>query len=382
MCEVKRIVGIIAEYNPFHHGHQYQLQEIRKRLRADIVIVMMSGNIVQRGEFAIVDKWSRAKTAIALGADLVIEMPTYATLQAADFFAKWNVELLNQIGCNTLVFGTETASTAQLISYIEWYLANEELIQAQVKQGMKQGYSYPVANQTAIDVLLEEQSFDVRLPNHVLGIQYALANARLERPMTIETIPRLRDAMSGSDVRRAHFNGVLQPMEVPERTYQQLNDKRTVGWEDYWELLRYQISTQSRQQLQGIVGVDEGLDKLLVQRLPLATSFASYAQLLTTKRWTTSRIQRALLAILLNIRRDEWQMVQAIPPALRILAYNEEGQAYLRQCEQGTVNLFSNLKQGYTAYSLNLKADRIYQLNPKKQIPEQIIGKFPILFQK
>lgn len=376
MCEVKKVVGVITEYNPFHHGHAYQLQRLRQLTQSDVVVVLMSGNVVQRGEFALVDKWTRAQVAATMGADLVIEMPVFATVQSADFFAKKCVEILAQIGCQTLVFGTETADAEQLLHYVNWLEANDATIQMHVRALLKEGLSYPVAHAQAIRQL-GETPFDVSTPNHLLAVQYARANQQLNTPMEMIAIPRIA-TLSGSQIRARHYASELVSEDLPSMMFDSL--QRTACWQDYWQLLRYQLTSHTRESLQAIVGVDEGLDKHLLAHLD-APDFETYVQQLISKRWTRSRIQRTLLMVLLNIHREEWHAIQQLPLALRVLAYNENGQAFLRGY-QGALQLFSNLKQHHDSYALNLRADRIYQLNQANILPEQIKGKYPIFIQK
>ena len=111
-----KIVGIITEYNPFHHGHHYQLQQAKLQTQADVLVVLMSGNVVQRGEFAILTKWQRSQLALEYGADLVLELPLLASMQSADYFAQIGVELLSKVGCETIVFGTETANSDAILA--------------------------------------------------------------------------------------------------------------------------------------------------------------------------------------------------------------------------------------------------------------------------
>ncbi|MCW6662547.1 nucleotidyltransferase family protein [Aerococcaceae bacterium NML190073] len=376
---MKRVVGVITEYNPFHHGHAYQLRRLRELTQADVVVVLMSGNVVQRGEFTLVDKWTRAEVAVAQGADLVIEMPIFATVQSADFFAQKCVDILARIGCRTLVFGTETANARQLRDYVMWLNAHDDVLQTAVRQQMKRGRSYPVAYAQAVTDL-GEAPFDISTPNHLLAVQYTRANMALTQPMELLAIPRI-ETLSGSQIRAKHQAQTLAPTDLPSEMFNGL--KATACWQDYWPLLRYQLTSQTRDSLRQIVGVDEGLDKHLLAHLD-APDFEHFIKALISKRWTRSRIQRALLMIVLNIRRSEWQQAQRSELALRVLAYDEVGQQFLRHYTKqvDSLQLFSNLKQHHLSYALNLKADRIYQLNQTNPIPEQIRGKYPAFIQK
>ncbi|MDO4432061.1 MAG: nucleotidyltransferase family protein [Aerococcaceae bacterium] len=376
MREIKKVVGVIAEYNPFHHGHHYQLQKLRQDTQADVVVVLMSGNVVQRGEFAMLDKWTRAQLVATHGADLVIEMPLFATLQSADYFAKYCVQYVSQIGCDTLVFGTESATTAQLYAYLDWQKENNLFLQERIKYWLKQGYGYPTAFAKALENASATNWQIMTQPNHVLGLQYMAANQQLPSPMAIHTIQRVPS--SASEVRNRWIRRQLNVSDVPEATWQALHTQKTVRLADYWALLRYQLTVQSVEQLQAIVGVAEGIEVVLKRALGTASDLDSLIQQVVSKRWTKARVQRVLIAILLNIRQTTWQNA---PQSLRVLAYTPAGKHYLRQYanSEPALRLFSNYRQhDEEAYSHNLQADKIYQLNPHSVIPEQNRAKFPI----
>lgn len=401
-----KVVGIITEYNPFHHGHHYQLQAAKKATQADILIVLMSGNVVQRGEFAILDKWQRAQLAVRYGADLVLELPLLASLQSADYFAKTGIDLLAGIGCDTVVFGTETALTNELECHVAWLKANDIELQTKLQPYLAQGFSYAAAMQLAMDEVhrsqegaAHEQRFNSTSSNHLLAIQYIKANQALEQPMNILAIPRLTDAgkaeetvhfdspqaiiHSGSKIRKLWQEKLLTPDDIPQGTYNELVMGETVQWEDYWALLKYQLTCHRPETLRCVFGVKEGLEHLLLKELDHATDFSAYRQRLISKRWTQSSIQRVLLAILLNIQKDEWEVYRRnieSHPLLRILAYTSKGRYLLRQVKkQSDVELFSNYVQKYqNRYDLTLRADRILAINSRIMVAEQNYSRYPI----
>lgn len=402
-----KVVGIITEYNPFHHGHHYQLQAAKQATQADVLVVIMSGNVVQRGEFAVLDKWQRGELAVRYGADLVLELPLLASLQSADYFARMGVELLASIGCETLVFGTESATTDALEAHVTWLNDNETHLQPVIQSYLAQGFSYAAAMQMALDELSRQQAtealdnwdFDPSSPNHLLGIQYIKANRQLTKPMEIVTIPRLHSLTpseagiqldsqvdtlySGSQIRQLWQRNELKPTFLPQGSYEELLAGRSVNWEDYWPLLKYQLTCHRPETLSQIFGVKEGLEHLLLKQLDKANSLAQYRQALLSKRWTQASIQRILLAILLNIQADEWETYRANfekQPLLRILAYQSTGQQFLKQVKlDKQVELFSNYKQSYqNRYQLVLRADQILALNPRVTIPEQNYSRYPI----
>ncbi|MGO4929093.1 tRNA(Met) cytidine acetate ligase [Fundicoccus sp. Sow4_D5] len=402
-----KVVGIITEYNPFHHGHHYQLQAAKQTSQADVLIVLMSGNVVQRGEFAVLDKWQRAQLAVHYGADLVLELPLLASLQSADYFAKTGVELLARLGCDTVVFGTETATECELKAHVAWLEENEVALQAAIQTYLAQGFSYAAAMQMGIDELKTQETEGVPLettfnptsPNHMLGIQYVKANQALKQPMDILAIPRLLSAQqaevfiqfdseqakihSGSHIRQLWRQKALTTDSLPEETYKELNKGHSVGWEDYWLPLKYQLTCHRPETLRQVFGVKEGLEHLLLKNIDTALSFSDYRQSLISKRWTQSSIQRVLLAVLLDIQTEEWENYRSNiekRPLLRILAYRPAGRILLKRLKKHSkIELFSNYVQKYQKrYDLMLRADRIVAINPRVKVAEQNYSRYPI----
>ena len=187
-----KVCGVIAEFNPFHQGHAYVLEQARKKTGADVIVVVMSGNWVQRGEPAIEQKWSRAKVALQNGADVVIEMPTALSCQATDRFAKGAVEILQKVGCHSLAFGSEGGDEA----FFEAAVSQRQAIEKEISRFVEENRSLTFANQLtqlAIKKFGEESALVEALqsPNQQLGLAYALENAKGEHPMQIVPITRV-----------------------------------------------------------------------------------------------------------------------------------------------------------------------------------------------
>ncbi|UUX35543.1 tRNA(Met) cytidine acetate ligase [Fundicoccus culcitae] len=376
-------VGVITEYNPFHLGHAYQLRQMKEQTQADIIVVAMSGNVVQRGEFAILDKWKRAEIAVQSGADLVIELPLLASLQAADYFAYFGIQALSHFKVDIFAFGTETASTSQLQSYTEDVIEKEHLIDEAVPKLIAKGFSYAAASHMATQQVMSASStdFNPSSSNHILAKQYLLQNLKLKHPMQALAIPRLdrdsmgKDLLSGSQVRSDWFHNNLSKDKVPTLTYNALQQNPTIRWEDYWDLLRYAVLSKTPSELHDTLHVREGIENRIIDQIKQAENFHQLTDALTSKRWTTSSIQRILLAILLNMNQSKWvRYAQAFEeaPFYRVLAFSQQGQAYLRLLKQDNISFQTKLKHNQTqAYFGNLRADQIYALNPRHNIREQ-----------
>lgn len=387
-----KLVSIIAEYNPFHLGHQYQLEQMKQRTSADALVVLMSGNVVQRGEFAVIDKWQRAEVALEYGADLVLELPLLASLQAADYFAYWAVKTLELLGSDQLVFGTESATYEALNSYVDWLVENEEAIDRSVKTYLNDGYSYAASYQSALEAI-DNSSEKAKLltdsPNHLLGIQYIKALKQLNSKMDVITISRIKhnenmqEVLSGSQIRELNRQQLVTEDTVPKRTFQKLVSHPNVQLADYYDLLKYQVQSQSAERLTQYQGINYGVEHYIYQQILETSNFESLIDALTSKRWTKASIQRKLMMILLNITNKEWQEsidLNNEELTIRVLGYTDVGRKVLKMKRNQTgLKLFSNLTQDNARnYQLNLRADTVFSLNPKQRIMQQNTGRFPI----
>lgn len=378
--------GVIAEYNPFHNGHKYQLKTARQKSQADVMIVAMSGNFLQRGEPAVIDKWTRSEAALKNGADLVVELPLHWSLQAADFFAQGGVSLLAALGCSSLAFGTDEKNDFDYPSFGRYLKEHPTEIDLAYKNVDRPELTYAQKMAVVFSQLLPDFSLTKDQPNHVLGMTYAQENARLERPMTLLPIQRLQvshhsldisgEIASATAIRRALQQGgdikalVPPEMSAPLQRYQ-------IKWDHFWPLLRYQILCTSTEELGQIYQMVEGLEYRLKKKILTATSFDTYVEAVKSKRYSRTRIQRLLTYVLLNIRdaemKNSWQ-----EDYLHLLGFSQKGQRYLRQIKKKlALPLVTNVgRQEAERYALNVKADNIYQLGNSK-VKEQNFGRFP-----
>mgnify|MGYP003375593247 FL=1 len=182
----KKSVGIIAEYNPFHNGHLYQIEESGKITGAEVVIAAMSGNFVQRGMPAIADKWQRAEAAIRNGVDIVVEIPTVFACNSAHNFAKAGVEILENLGVDFISFGSESGNIDELKEIARAMEENSEYIEEFISKNIKKGLSYPKARREALACLLgEEKAGILDSPNNILAIEYIGELSKAE-PVTVK----------------------------------------------------------------------------------------------------------------------------------------------------------------------------------------------------
>lgn len=331
---VQQAAGIIAEYNPFHNGHADQIRRVKAQTKADVVVVAMSGNWVQRGEPALLDKWQRTALALAGGADLVIELPTASALQPAHLFAAGGVRLLAALGCRWLAFGTEHPDLdyERLMAHLP---TNPKTFKRfdQTYASLFQGY------------LREQTGITLSAANDILGFFYALANRQQGDPLRLlplsrrgsqhndVTVQQGSQFASATAIRTAALAGdwaTVAPV-VPETTLAGLQAQQLTSWTDFWPLLRYQLISSAVEDLHHLYQITEGVEYRLKKAALSAPDFAGFMHAVKTKRYTYTRLQRQAASVLLQTKPTE---VLRGPQYLRILGYSAAGQHYLHQIKK------------------------------------------------
>ena len=341
--------GIIAEYNPFHNGHLYQLREAT-RLTGQPVVVAMSASFMQRGEPACLSKWLRARLAVENGAALVLELPTAFSLRSAQFFASGGVQLLAATGSvTTLSCGVESpeldlGASAQRIT--------SDAAQGRIRSLLSQGKSYAAACAAVLSEAQQEAGVTamqassnegkafagLTKPNDILALEYAKALQATDiKPLFIErrgdgyNDREISGTMSSATAIRQALNNSNDGWQqaVPASVRQALLDN-TPGYDTalLWQLLRYKLRLMSVDAIADACQCSEGLENLL-KDAAACPSFAEALQLCTSKRYTTSRIRRLLMQLLLDVPRWRWE--DNAPAYLRVLAFNDTGRQLLKQ---------------------------------------------------
>ncbi|MTD39264.1 nucleotidyltransferase [Erwinia sp. CPCC 100877] len=383
--------GIIVEYNPFHNGHLYHAQKARELSQADVIIAVMSGNFLQRGEPALVDKWTRAKAALAHGVDLVVELPFAYAVQSADYFAKGGIKLLQALACDAVCFGTDQSTAFAYAAFGSFVKANQTMIDQAYQKIKNNGMSYPQQMTTVFRQLYPEMPLDFSSPNHILGLSYAKENAAYEQPMTLYPLAReqagYHDATiyqrfaSATAIRKAiiddHDFVKIAPV-LPSLMLDALKQTPKVTWENYWPLLRYKLLSTSPAELQGIYQMKEGIEYRLQEAAKTAASFHSFIQLAKTKRYTWTRLQRLAVYLLNNVTQAEIDTAWS-NSYLQVLGFTEKGQQYLKEHKKTTALPIITKVSKETSKKMNLaiRSDRIYQLGDQK-ISEQNFGRSPL----
>ena len=358
------ITGIIAEFNPFHNGHKYLLDQAE-----GLKIVAMSGNFVQRGEPAIVDKWTRAQMALENGADLVVELPFLVSVQAADFFGQGAVAILARLGMDTLAFGTEEVLDYQQIANLYTERGQEmELFM----ENLPDSLSYPQKTQ-AMWKEFAGLDFSGDTPNHVLALAYAKAVAG--RKIKLHPIQRQGagyhsvdkdvDFASATALRQHQNDQNFLERFMPSIAL--FENASKVNWEDYYPLLRYQIF--SNPDLTTIYQVNQEMAVRIKDTIKTAQTVDELVEIVATKRYTKARVRRLLTYILVQAREN------ALPEGIHVLGFTEKGRQHLKPLKE-QVHLVSRIgKEPWDA--MTQKADQIYQLG-HPSIAEQNFGRVPI----
>lgn len=363
--------GIVVEYNPFHNGHAYHAQMARELSGADVVIAVMSGNFLQRGEPAIIDKWQRTKAALANGVDLVIELPFAYAVQSADYFAQGGVKLLQALGCESLCFGTDSEQVFDYQAFGTFVVANQTLIDIEYQKIKNNGLSYPQQMTAVYRKLYPATALDFASPNHILGLSYAKENAKYPHPMMLYPLPRIEsqyhDAFltakfaSATAIRKEILNGRAAVADVvPPETLAQLANGPLVSWDAYWPLLKYQLLTSTEAELRQVYQMTEGLEYRM-KAAAHAETFTDFVDAIKTKRYTWTRIQRLSAYVLNQITPSAIESVWS-DSYLRVLGFNQAGRKYLNQVKKElTLPLVTRVSQK-APLAVDLRCGEVYQL--------------------
>ncbi|GAW30502.1 nucleotidyltransferase [Carboxydocella sp. JDF658] len=345
------VVGLITEYNPFHNGHAWHLQEAKRLSAADFVLCVMSGSFVQRGEPAVLDKWTRAQMAIAAGADVVLELPVAFVLRSAGTFARGAVQVLAATGVIThLCFGSESGQLQPLQEVAE--LLDEGWWEKDVGELIRQGHSFPKARYLAM-----KQPEALATPNNILGVEYLRAIKKMNLDWEVFTIPRRQahyhdeelpaatereTIASATAVRKAWQEKGTAPLAyLPVPTWPYLQEaveqgRGPVFMDRLWPFLCWQLRQDGAEsRLLATVDGERALVNRIFNAVTVAGSWQELVQLTKTKAYTWTRIQRVLCQFLLNFTREEANNWDETGPAyLRLLAFSQRGRQLLKQIKK------------------------------------------------
>lgn len=325
-----KTLGIISEFNPFHNGHKYLLDKAKKELKADLAISIMSGDFVQRGEAAIMDKFSRASVAVKCGFDLVIEIPSFVTLQSAEFFAKKSVNILNKINIDYLVFGIENINTDDFLKACKVIIENEKNIDSKIKSLIASGLSYPKSHNKA---LLDFVSSDFLSSNNILALEYMRALYKINskiKPYPINRIKTKNEDQSIIDKNFASSTAIRNNLDndikslIPIESYIEfsnfMNEYKSFDYDYIYKIFKYKILIEDYPMCK-ILGYEQGIDNYLARLARDNNLYNNFIDQATSQRYTKSRIKRLVLNYILD---NTMELNNLDLSFVKVLAYNNK----------------------------------------------------------
>ena len=344
------ITGIITEYNPFHNGHLYHLREARKNTNADAIICVMSGNFVQRGGPAIIDKWKRTEMTLNNGVDLIIELPTYYAVSSAEFFAKGSVSILHNLGIvNNLFFGSECGDVDKLTALSKILVNEDTQLKSLIKEHLAKGDTFAKAREKSLIQYLKDEEINniITSSNNILGIEYIKSILRLNSTITPSTLKRegsnyndknLSNSFSSATAIRELLKNKnsLENLKnlIPKESYEifsklQDEDYPLVFDEDMFKFIKYKIQTNCIN-FNNLYEITEGLENKLIKEITSSNSYEDFILKVKSKRYTYSKISRILTHIYLGLDSNTFLNIDN-PNNLyaRVLGFNNRGREVL-----------------------------------------------------
>lgn len=346
-----KTVGLITEYNPFHNGHAYHIEKAKMLTGADRVIVVMSGDFVQRGAPAVMPKHLRTESALLSGASLIIELPVCFATGSAEYFAQGSISLLNQLGCiDSICFGSECGDL-HLLKEIAQILADEPIeYQTALKQALKEGASFPAARQEALNIYSDKYSEILASPNNILGIEYLKALSKIHSKMEPFTIKRIGAGYHDMDIdgqfssatairsdiyQLADVNSSSESLplthiqtQVPSSCHELMKKnyqtRYPVKADDFSLLLKAKLLSETAGSLSHYLDMSPELANRILRLRNDYLSFEQFCDLLKTKELTRSRISRSFIHVLLGITNDWLTAIKAPAPYARILGFRRD----------------------------------------------------------
>lgn len=315
------VIGIIAEYNPFHNGHIYQIEEIKKKYNDSLIIVILSNYFTQRGEMSVLTKEDKVKLALDNNIDIVLELPSIYATQSSDIFAYNAIKILNEFNITKLCFGSESNDLEKLNSIVK--LQEDENFNDKLKEQLNKGISYPNALKNILNI-----DFDY-LPNDILAISYIKAINKINKnikPFLIKRTNDYHDTLSNDNIISAlNIRNKFNNNEDIKKYTPSYNYIKHINYDLYFKLLKVKILTSNN--IDEYVDVNEGIENRLKKYICDANNLKEYIELIKTKRYSYNKINRMLLHILLDFKKEDNKSYDSI----KILGFNTKGQDYLNK---------------------------------------------------
>ena len=376
------IIGIVAEYNPFHNGHLYQIQKIKEKYPDSILVAVVSSTFTQRGTVSILNKWTKTKIALDNHIDIVIELPFVYATQSSDIFAKGAVALLNKLKVTRIIFGTERDNLNELSLSADIQLNNKEYHKL-VKLYLSKGLNYPTATNKALEDLTGQV---VTTPNDLLALSYIKEIKSNNYQIKYENIKRTssyhgteinNNITSASNIRKLYQENKDIDNLIPyskEQLYK-------VDMNKFLPLLKYQIFL-NQDNLNKYQTVDEGIEGRIIKYITKSSTYEELINNIKTKRYTYNKISRMLLHILISFTKEEAQNINI--DYIRLLGFSPNGKHYLNKIKKELdVPLITGYKKNISkVLDIELRTTKIYTLIIGNKLLLEEYRNKPIIVQK
>lgn len=348
-----RVCGIVAEYNPFHNGHKYQIEKIKEETNCDAVVAVMSGNFIQRGLPALFDKWTRTKMALQNGVDLVIELPVYYAVSSAEYFATGSVSTLNALGViNDICFGANTTDLDTLKRIANVLFLEPEGFKKLLHSELKHGASFPIARSNALKNFLKKE-YDAKYiadilldSNNILAIEYLKALQYLNsdiNPLIIKrkggsynSLEIIDNICSATAIREKLLKNDIEDLSevMPENCYslidsEIINGKSPMYINNFEREILYSLRKSTTEDLLKLNDVSEGLENTLKKVSNEKFTLDEFVDEMKSKRYTKTRVQRLALNSLLEIKKVDVEAYKHNVQYIRVLGFNQTGEKLL-----------------------------------------------------
>lgn len=349
---MSRVLGIIAEYNPFHNGHLYHIARAKQETNAQYIIAVISGNFVQRGNTSIVNKWAKARMALLNGVDLVIELPSVYSISSAENFAEGAIKIFNSLGVvDTISFGMETSDISTLNNIANVLYNEPKEYVTMLSHELKKGNSFPKARENALMVYLNDIKRYANVlsgSNNILAIEYLKAIKKTKSTITPVGIKREKvlyndkyivdEFASATAIRKMLMTNQLNDISkvMPRNSYLKLgeelkNGHYVIDLSRFEREIIYTLRKMSIADIAKLPDVSEGLETSIKNAADSCNTLEELINIVKTKRFTQTRIQRILLYALLGIDKKKMETSRKITPYVRVLGFNNKGKELISE---------------------------------------------------
>lgn len=357
---MSKVLGIIAEYNPFHNGHYYHLQKSKKETGSKYTIAVISGNFTQRGSTSLVNKWSKAKMALASGIDLVLELPVLYAISSAENFAEGSIKILDSLKIvDTISFGAETPHLELLNSIADVLVQEPKEFKSILSHELKKGLSFPKARENALMMYLNDirkYAGILSSPNNILGIEYLKALKRKKSNIAPYCLERFESdynstGVNGNMASSTAIRNIIKnngfhilPKLMPESSYSILMDELKIGHivpdlSTFEKEIIYTLRKMSLAEIAELPDVSEGLEYAIKNAANSCNSLIEFFNIIQSKRYANTRLRRILLYALFGIQKKDMQTAKKVTPYARVLGWNDNGKYLISEITKANPKL-------------------------------------------